>query len=60
MISKIAVHGANREVATARMIEALSRYTIDGLTTNVSMHIDVLQDEQFVAADFHTKWLEKR
>ncbi len=60
MISKICAHAPDRAAATSRMLEALDGYTITGLTTNLEMHKDVLRDEAFVAADFHTKWLEKR
>ncbi len=58
MVAKIATHGSDREQARTRMIDALERYTIDGLTHNRQMHIDVLADEVFIQANYDTSWLE--
>lgn len=58
MVAKIATHGSDREQARTRMIDALERYTIDGLTHNRQMHIDVLQDDTFIQATYDTGWLE--
>lgn len=60
MVAKITTHAATREGATALMKEALGAYTIEGLTTNLSMHLEVLEDEVFTNATYDTSWLESR
>ena len=58
MVSKISTHGSDREEARTRMIGALENYTIDGLTHNKAMHLDILQQEVFIEATYDTGWLE--
>jgi acetyl-CoA carboxylase biotin carboxylase subunit len=60
MVAKVCAHAADRDAARARMIAALGDYTIDGLTTNLAMHIEVLDDPTFVEGRVHTSWLESR
>lgn len=60
MVSKVTTHASTREGATALMKEALGAYTIEGLTTNLSMHLEVLEDEVFENATYDTSWLESR
>ncbi len=58
MIAKVAVHGADRAQAIARMKQALGGYTIGGLSHNIAMHLRVLDEQVFLDADYHTSWLE--
>ena len=58
MVAKISTHGDDREQARQRMIDALERYTIGGLTQNKAMHLDVLTTETFKQATYDTGWLE--
>lgn len=60
MIAKVIAHGADRAQATARMKAALGSYVIEGLTHNISMHLELLADEVFERGDYHTGWLESR
>ncbi len=60
MVAKVVAHAESRDAARARMIEALGNYTIDGLTTNLKMHVEVLDDPTFVEGLVHTSWLESR
>lgn len=60
MLAKLITHGADRDEAIARMRGALDAYQIEELVTNLSMHAELLRDEDFVAGDFHTGWLEAR
>ena len=59
MIAKLVVHGSDRSDAIARMKQALGDFEIGELTTNVPMHLSVLDHEDFVAGTVHTSWLEK-
>jgi acetyl-CoA carboxylase biotin carboxylase subunit len=60
MIAKVIAHGDDRTQAIERMRDALENYVIGDLTTNISMHLDVLGDQDFASGDFHTGWLEDR
>ncbi len=60
LIAKVITHAEDRPTAIARMKQALVDYTINNLITNKSMHLEVLSDPEFQAADFHTGWLEER
>lgn len=60
MLAKLITHGENRSEAIERMRQALRGYTIEELTTNLSMHLELLDDPDFLAGNFHTGWLEAR
>ena len=60
LVAKLAVWGSDRPEAIARIKKALEDYTIGGLTTNLQMHREVLDDEVFRQATYHTSWLETR
>ena len=60
LVAKLITHGATRGEAIERMKGALDGYTIGGLTTNLAMHREVLEEEDFVAGVVHTHWLESR
>ncbi len=58
MVAKVITHGADRDAAIERMKTALKNYHIGELTTNIPMHLEVLDHEDFRAGDVHTSWLE--
>jgi acetyl-CoA carboxylase biotin carboxylase subunit len=60
LLAKLMAHGETRDQAIERMVAALENYTIEGITTNRDMHLDILQTEAFQTADIHTSWLEER
>jgi len=51
MISKLIVHGVDREHARRRMLRALGEYVIEGPTTLVPFHTALLSHECFVRAE---------
>jgi acetyl-CoA carboxylase biotin carboxylase subunit len=59
MIAKLAVHHSNRDLARARMKNALDSFVIEGLNTNLTMHSALMDDPEYAAGDFHTGWLEE-
>jgi acetyl-CoA carboxylase biotin carboxylase subunit len=63
MIGKVIVHGASREDALARMRIALSEMRISGISSNVSLHRDILDDTEFNSGgvDIHhlERWLAR-
>ena len=59
LVAKLIAHGADRDEAIARMRAALGELQIDGITTNVALHRDVLGDPGFLAGDLHTRMLDR-
>lgn len=47
MIGKIISYGENRDVAIARMRNALDEMIIEGIKTNISLHQEILADPEF-------------
>lgn len=54
MLSKLIVHGQNRQEAIAKMQEALGHYVLMGLTTNINYIQRILSHEAFAAGDTYT------
>jgi len=59
MIAKLVTWGETREEATAIMLRALGEYKIDGIKTNIPLHLRILGHKAFPKADFFTKWIEQ-
>ncbi|WP_041862584.1 acetyl/propionyl/methylcrotonyl-CoA carboxylase subunit alpha [Bordetella petrii] len=60
MIAKLIVHGADRDQARARMIQALAHTHAVGVQTNVAFLTRLMQDDAFAAADLDTGLIERR
>jgi len=60
MISKLIAYGENRMEAIARMKRALYEYIIEGVETNMPFHLAVMNDEEYVKGNIHTKFVEER
>jgi acetyl-CoA carboxylase biotin carboxylase subunit len=60
LVAKVVTHHDTRDQAIDRMIEALKDYEIEDLTTNIDMHLDVLDSEEFRSGQVHTAWLVSR
>ena len=64
MIGKLIAYGDTREQAIARMRIALSEMVVEGISTNVALHREIMQDPQFIqgGTNIHylEAWLKKR
>jgi len=60
LISKLIVWSNTRLGAIARMRRALYEYVIEGVETNIPFHMVVMEDEEFVKGNIHTKFIEER
>ncbi len=64
LISKLAAWGATRDEAVGRMRRALGEYHIEGIKTNISFFLEILDQEDFRKGDFDTgfidRWLQNR
>ncbi|MCX7176668.1 MAG: acetyl-CoA carboxylase biotin carboxylase subunit [Proteobacteria bacterium] len=54
MIAKLVVHGATREQAIARMRDALNRFVIRGVSSNIAFQAALMQNPRFISGDFNT------
>ena len=64
LLAKVIVHGADRGEAVQRMRRALSQVEVGGVATNLAMHAELLQDEEFarggVTTTFFQRFLQNR
>ena len=60
MIGKLLTHGDTRDVAIARMRGALSEMVIEGIKTNIDLHLEILQHGAVLAGGTDIHYLEKR
>lgn len=60
MIAKLVVGGNTRKSAIARMRGALSEVFIDGIKTNIPLHIDIFNDEAFREGGTDIHYLERK
>lgn len=59
MIAKVIVHAATRELAIARMRRALEEMVVEGIKTTIPLHLKIMDDPNFRAGDFSTKFMEE-
>jgi acetyl-CoA carboxylase biotin carboxylase subunit len=57
MIGKLIVHGKDRNEAINKMKRALSEFVIEGIHTNIDLHLEILSNEKFVSGDFDTSFI---
>ncbi len=60
MIGKIIAHGDTREQAMARMRTALSEMVIEGIQTNIPLHLELMSDAAFIAGGTSIHYLEDK
>jgi propionyl-CoA carboxylase alpha chain len=60
MLAKVIAHAPTREQAARKLADVLSRARIHGVVTNRDQLVSVLRDEDFLAGDVSTDFLEKR
>jgi len=59
LLAKIITHGKNREEALVRMMRGLEEFFIEGIKTTIPFHQKILQDKDFQAGNFNTKFIER-
>jgi acetyl-CoA carboxylase, biotin carboxylase subunit len=60
MIAKLIAYGPTRDIAIARMRGALGEIVIDGINTNILLHIDLMNDPNFQGGGTNIHYLEKK
>lgn len=59
MIAKLVVFAGNRLEACEKLEEALEKYVIEGIQTNIPMLLDIVKNEQFKSGITTTKFVEE-
>jgi acetyl-CoA carboxylase biotin carboxylase subunit len=59
MIGKLMTHGRDREEAIARMRRCVEVMWVEGVKTNLPLHRRILEDPDFLAGRFDTRFLER-
>jgi len=59
LLAKVIVHADDREKGIKRMRRALEEIIIDGVKTNIPLHLKVLSDADFLDGNIHTRFLER-
>jgi acetyl-CoA carboxylase, biotin carboxylase subunit len=59
LIAKVIAHGRDRDDALARMRAALGECIIEGIKTNIPLHLKILDHPDFRSGRTHTKFLEQ-
>jgi acetyl-CoA carboxylase biotin carboxylase subunit len=60
MIGKLITHGADRNIALARMRTALSELVVEGIKTNIPLHQMLVEDANFQQGGTNIHYLEKK
>jgi acetyl-CoA carboxylase biotin carboxylase subunit len=58
MIAKLITVAQTREEAIAKMYRALSEFVIEGVQTTIPFHLKLMQNEDFIAGNYTTKFME--
>ena len=58
MIAKLIVTGRNRQQAIERMKRALDEFIIEGIKTTIPFHRQLMDDPDYVAGNYTTKFME--
>jgi len=59
MIAKVMVHGRDRQEAIARMRRTLEMTVIEGIKTNVPLHLKILAEADFVNGRLNTAFMDR-
>ncbi len=60
MIGKLIVWSLSWDGVVKKAKRALDEYVIEGITTNISLHKDIINDEDFKMGKFDTSFLDER
>ena len=60
LIGKLIAYGENREIAIARMLNALNEIIIDGVKSNIELHQSIFNDANFKLGGTNIHYLEDK
>lgn len=59
LIAKLVVHATTRDECLMRLNRALGEFVIDGIEVNIPLHMEMIQQQNFIDGDYHIHWLEE-
>ncbi|MCM1529013.1 MAG: acetyl-CoA carboxylase biotin carboxylase subunit [Alistipes sp.] len=59
MISKLIVHGADRDEAIRKMRWALSEFIVDGVDTNIDFQLEIIKQPEFLSGNYDNGFLTR-
>ncbi len=59
MISKLITYGENRNDCIKRMLRALEEYVIMGIDTNIQLHQEIIQSENFTQGNYNINFMNE-
>ncbi len=59
LVAKLITYGRDRTEAIARMRRALEGFVVEGIKTTIPLHRKILLDEEFIAGNFDTHFLDR-
>ena len=59
LVSKIIIYSRNRNEAILRLKRCLIEYVINGIKTNIPLHLKILNNRDYLTGKYHINWLEK-
>ena len=59
LVSKLIIHGENRNECVMRLKRALNEYVITGISTTIPLHQEIIAQPEFIGGDYDIHWLEK-
>jgi acetyl-CoA carboxylase biotin carboxylase subunit len=59
LVAKLITHGRDRSEAVMRMRGALEGFVVEGIKTTIPLHRRILTDEEFLAGNFDTHFLDR-
>jgi acetyl-CoA carboxylase biotin carboxylase subunit len=60
MIAKLIVWDVDRESARKRMARALREFIIEGISTTLGFHLEIVQSPAFATSEYNTRWVGER
>jgi acetyl-CoA carboxylase biotin carboxylase subunit len=59
LLAKLIVKGDTRQDCIMRMRRSLESFVVEGIKTNVAMHLKIMEDEDFQAGRLSTRFMER-
>ncbi|MEC7489797.1 MAG: acetyl-CoA carboxylase biotin carboxylase subunit [Pseudomonadota bacterium] len=59
LVSKLIVHGRNRNECLMRLRRSLEEYVIGGVETTIPLHAKIIENTEFINGEYDIHWLER-
>lgn len=59
MLAKLVTFGADRKEAKTKMLRALRECVVEGIKTNIPLHLKILEHNDYASGEVYTKWIEE-